>query len=199
MDQEKDKELEDTKGKLSSLEIKPVEQLAPCELLSESENNRVNDLIAIIAERYREIPKELRDLPDAQEKCLQFLLEAEFSLTPPIKRKNIINANLALTRIDIELGRSKTSKYSFFLVAGIVYLLAVIIAGLTITHVITAGATAKELNANLFIGIPLPIWLWGMIGSITSMLLRAGQFPFTNRLEASRWLLFRPIVGCVFQ
>ena len=29
------------------------------------------------------------------------------------------------------------------------------------------------------------------------MLLRAGHFPFADRTEAIRWLLFRPIVGIV--
>lgn len=167
------------------------------ENLSESESIRVEQLRKSIDEYYEKIPHVLRDLPDAQEKCLELLSLAEKQLTPPIGRRNIIDARLALVKLEIEIRRSQSSKMSFVVVAAIVYVFALAVGALIGVDAINVGVEAKELNSTLVMGIPLPIWIWGVIGSLTSMLLRAGHFPFSDRSEAYRWLLFRPIVGVV--
>ena len=59
------------------------------------------------------------------------------------------------------------------------------------------GARAKCDDAEC------PIIIWNtsicidlvLIGSFTSVVLRAGQTPFVDFDEAIRWMLFRPIVG----
>jgi len=109
----------------------------------------------------------------------------------------MIDARLDIARIEIEIRRSQSSKTSFIVVATIVYIFAIAVAGFISAGIITTGVEAKVLNSELIMGIPLPIWIWGVIGSLTSMLFRAGYFPFTDRSEALRWLLFRPIVGVV--
>lgn len=167
------------------------------EKLNESENNRIELLKKSIDEYYEKIPLSLRDLPDAQGRCLELLSEAEQRLTPPLGRKNIIDARLALAKLEIEIRRSQSSRYSFVIVATIVYIFAVAVGVFFATGMITVGVESKVLNSQLIMGIPLPIWIWGVIGSLTSMLLRAGHFPFSDRSEAYRWLLFRPIVGVV--
>ncbi|MGR9115818.1 MAG: hypothetical protein ACU85E_08630 [Gammaproteobacteria bacterium] len=179
-----------TKNTTIQVEFKPEE-------LSKSDYDRVNRLRQSIDENYERIPISLRDLPDAQGRCLELLSEAEQCLTPPINRKSIIDARLALTKLEIEIRRSQSAKTSFVVVAAIVYVFALAVGGFVAAGVITVGVDAKVLNARLIMGVPLPIWVWGVIGSLTSMLLRAGHFPFTDRSEAYRWLLFRPIVGVV--
>jgi len=64
-------------------------------------------------------------------------------------------------------------------------------------NVLEVGVEGKQLNERLIFGIPLPIMVWSVVGSFTSMLFRAGQLPFSNPQEALRWLLFRPVVGIV--
>jgi len=167
------------------------------EQLGDSENNRIEYLRKSIDEYYENIPISLRDLPDAQGKCLELLSDAEQQLTPPVSRKNIIDARLDIVRIEIEIRGLQISRMSFSVVAVIVYVFAIAVGGIFYAGVIIPGVGAKELNTQLIMGIPLPILIWGVIGSFTSMLFRAGYFPFTDRSEAYRWLLFRPIVGVV--
>jgi hypothetical protein len=54
-----------------------------------------------------------------------------------------------------------------------------------------------SFEATTFMGIPAAVWLWALIGTLTSMLLRAGAKPFADRVEAKRWLVYRPVVGVV--
>ena len=196
MHRERQVEAEDSNEKAESKQSPLGFDLAN-EKLSGSETDRVEQLRKMIDDFFESIPKSLRDLPDAQGKCLQLLSDAEEYLAPPIRRASLIDARLALVKVEIEIQRSQSAKTSFIIVVAIVYLFALVVGGLFAAKVITIGATAKELNSSLILGIPVPIWVWGMIGSLTSMLLRAGQLPFTDRTEAYRWLLFRPIVGIV--
>ncbi|MBN1929790.1 MAG: hypothetical protein JW764_09650 [Chlorobiaceae bacterium] len=167
------------------------------EKLSDSDNDRVDHLMKSIDKYYEEIPMLLRDLPEAQGRCLELLSHAEQQLTYPVSRKNMIDARIDIARIEIEIRRSQSSKTSFVIIVAIVYVFAIVATGFISAGLITTGVEAKVLNSDLIMGIPLPIWVWGVIGSLTSMLFRAGYFPFTDRREAFRWLLFRPIVGVV--
>ncbi len=187
-------------GLPSSLTTKPNTKVQidfKSEKLGDSENNRIECLRKSIDDYYEKIPISLRDLPEAQGRCLELLSDAEQQLAPPVSRQNIIDARLDIAKLEIEIRRSQSSKISFIVVAAIVYIFAIAVAGFIAAGVITTGVVAKEFNARLIMGIPLPIWIWGVIGSLTSMLFRAGYFPFTDRSEAYRWLLFRPIVGVV--
>lgn len=165
--------------------------------LNDSEKSRIESLRYVLDKYYTEIPERLRDYPDAQQKCLELLSEAEKYLTPPIYRSNVVDARLTLTKIDIEVGRSKAAKNSFGVVAFIVYLFAVLIVLGVVFGFISTNMDGSTMNGQLVMGVPLPILIWSAIGSLTSMLIRAGNFPFADRNEAMRWLLFRPIVGIV--
>lgn len=167
------------------------------EKISDAEYSRIESLRRNIDEYYEMVPHRLRDLPDAQGKCLELMSRAEQLLTPPITRRSIIDAKLALARLEIEMRRSQSARTSFMVVVVVVYIFAAAVGAAIASGLLSTGATADEMNERLFMGVPLPIWIWGVIGSLTSMLLRAGYFPFTNRTEALRWLLFRPIVGVV--
>lgn len=165
--------------------------------LSEDELSRVDELRSTINQYYKDIPMVLRHAPSSQERCLDYLLDAERNLNPPITRTGIIRSRLDLTRVQIEIGRVRSSRFSFTVVVAVVYMFAVAISAAFSSGILESGADARELNERLIMGIPLPIIAWSVIGSFTSMLLRAGQLPFSNPQEALRWLLFRPIVGVV--
>ncbi|MEA5115626.1 MAG: hypothetical protein VB050_16530 [Geobacteraceae bacterium] len=187
---EKDMAIDSGKSVELNIDFKPEE-------LNESENQRIQGLRTMLDDYYVQIPDQLRDLPGAQERCLELLSAAEQYLTPPIYRSDIINARLALARIDIEIRRSKSAKSSFGIVVSIVYLFAALIFIGFQMGIFSVNIDGKTLNSSLVMGIPLPIIIWSIIGSITSMLIRAGNFPFADRTEALRWLFFRPIVGLV--
>ena len=101
------------------------------------------------------------------------------------------------TRLQIEMTRTESAKTSFLVVVMMVYIFSAL-AGTAVTFdLVDLSSPASQLNQQLVMGIPKPVWVWAIIGSFTSMLLRAGSFPFSNRIEAIRWLLFRPVVGVV--
>jgi hypothetical protein len=167
------------------------------ENLSTTECQRVEQLKAAIDSYYEKIPRDLKHVPALQERCLEYLLDAERALIPPLKRKGIIQSRLGLTRVEMEIRRALISNRSFMFVALLVYLFALTISLAFRYDILAVGVSGKEMNAKLIMGIPLPIMVWSFLGSMTSMLLRAGQLPFSHTAEALRWLLFRPIVGMV--
>jgi hypothetical protein len=164
--------------------------------LTKEDQAKVDTLLREIDDRYREIPsRRLGALPDVQEKCLSLLLEAENALSKrPLERKDIITARLALTRVHIQLATATASQTSFAVPAGIIYIIAILV----FLGIQFGWFNLMNMDKPvLVVGIPLPIWMWSVIGSFTSMLLRAGQLPFADSFEAIRWLCYRPIVGVV--
>jgi hypothetical protein len=146
---------------------------------------------------YREIPDTLKASPEAQSQCLNYLLDASSNLAKPqVDRSDIINSRMKVIQVAIELEKAKSSRKSFFIVVALVYLfIGLIVLGFQFD--IFSSVTADEINKQIVMGIPLPVWIWSIIGSLTSMLFRAGQFPFVDFNEALRWIFFRPIVGVV--
>ena len=165
--------------------------------LSDDEKARAQALQKAIDGYYKDIPALLRHSKESQEACLQFLLEAEQNLTLPLSRIGIIEARQAVTRVQIEMDKVRSASFSFTVVAVIVYMFVIAIVAAFYYGLVDVGSPAGELNKKLVMGMPLPIMVWSVIGSFTSMLLRAGQLPFLNPTEAMRWVLFRPIVGVV--
>lgn len=157
----------------------------------------IENLEKRVSEYFERIPVELKGKPEVQEKCLQYLWEAEGALGSDAGRGAVISARIALARVEIELRRVRTAKYSYMLVLGIIYIGALAIVYLSQTGGMEAGVPAEELNRRLLVGIPAPILFWSVVGSLTSMLLRAGNLPFVEWGEAVRWMLFRPVVGTV--
>ena len=146
-----------------------------------------------IADYYRDIPTKLESQPDIQERCLTNLVAAQRAF----EENDFIQCRLYLTRIEIEMNRAKGAKTSFAIMVTIVYMFAVFMFAAVYAGAVWTNIPAEELNKSMFMGIPEPIWFWAVIGSFTSMLLRAGYFPFQDKTQAFRWLLFRPIVGVV--
>jgi hypothetical protein len=158
---------------------------------------RVTEVTKQIEAYHRQIPLGLRSLPDAQERCLQYLFEAEQAMTPPVVRPQLIQSRLLLTRIHSELARATMTQTAFVLIATVLYACAGVLAVLFHLGAVGGAPTAEELNKQLFLGVPRPVLLWALIGTFTSMLLRCLHSPFADRTEALRWMLFRPVVGVV--
>ncbi len=131
----------------------------------------------LIRKYYEIIPTSLKNVPDSQERCLQYLMGAEESLN----KGEFIQSRIFLTRIDIEINRLKSSKTSFFIVVTIVYMFAVAGIVFVASGALGLGTSAADMNKILYLSIPEPIWFWAVVGSFTSMLLRAGTFPLPTR------------------
>lgn len=147
---------------------------------------------------YETVPTKLQTTPEVQQKCLDRLLNAERRLSQrPLSRIDLILAKREVTEVAIEMERAKGRRRSTGIVGVVIYLFAgVAILGFQ-AGIFSTQVSAEEFNQQLVAAIPFPVWIWAIIGSFTSMLLRAGQFPFSDINEAIRWLLFRPIVGLV--
>jgi hypothetical protein len=173
-----------------------VQDVLPQEPLTTEEESKVRALLKEIDEKYEQIPKLLKAVPEVQEECLTYLLDAEYLLAQrPLPRREILYARIKVTRVNILLTRSATSLKSVTTVIAIIYLAAILVA---LAYWLGWFKLLVDPNhTDWVLGVPLPIWAWSAIGSFTSMLLRAGQFPFVDTSEAYRWLLFRPIVGVV--
>ena len=149
----------------------------------------------LLSERYGKIPNDLQASPQLQLSCLNYLAEAESFLAEPKSKTDLIQARRMLTLVDLELARARTRRFSTPLVSLIVYLMVGL--GALAYKADYAAMSALELNELTFGGIPVPVILWSVIGSLTSMLLRAGRAPFADVSEALRWVISRPIVGVV--
>lgn len=167
--------------------------------LSREERQRAEDIRQDIHRLHEEVTTVLQALPDVQTLCLDNLLEAEQHLdSRPLQGINILASQRAVTRVDIELTRARSRRKSFVIVGVLVYIIAALVGVASAAGLFTiTNAGVEELNQRLVVGVPLPVWVWSVVGSLTSMLLRAGQFPFLDFSEAIRWLLFRPVVGIV--
>lgn len=146
---------------------------------------------------YALIPRALVAEPETQLEALHLVQEAERVLIPPVDRTHLIDAHLHLAQVDIEIERSRGARGSSYVLAGILYLVGLFILAGQGLGLFRTGVDALTMNGFMLIGIPVPIWLWAVIGSLTSMLLRAGNFPFRSWHQALRWFLFRPIAGIV--
>jgi hypothetical protein len=166
--------------------------------LSPEQKARAQQLHREIDKDYPAIRTTLRNIPEVQSRCLRHLLEAEKSLNHcPLQPEDIINATGSVAEVDIELTKATAGRMSFIVVGVVSYVLALLVYLAYCRSLFESRSAAAELNKYLVVGIPLPVWLWSIIGSFTSMLLRASQFPFVDVSEAVRWLLSRPIVGTV--
>jgi hypothetical protein len=177
------------------LELSPAAE--PATELSPDVMNRVDTLSKMIDQYYVSIPTRLKSSPEAQRRCLTYLAQAEAELVPQPSRSQLIEARLNLARIEIELTRARSVSLSVTVIIGILYLFAMVFGIAFATGLLRAGITAADMNKLLLLGVPGPIWMWSVIGSLTSMLLRAGSTHFADFGEAIRWLLFRPVVGLV--
>lgn len=154
---------------------------------------RVTELRKQIDHYYDVIPRELRDHPDVQARCLDLLWGSEQAL----REGELVHSRLWLTELEIAMGSAEASRTSFIVIIAIVYAFVLIAIGAVTLDLIDITLPAEELNKELIMGIPKPVWVWSVIGSLTSMLVRAGNLPFRGRTQAMQWLVFRPIVGVV--
>ncbi|MGC4086637.1 MAG: hypothetical protein QM756_01835 [Polyangiaceae bacterium] len=166
-------------------------QVSACEIAAVSVEARRDRLRKEIEQGYLMIPDRLRHFPEVQRQCIEFLREAEEALS---KRRGATLAEVALTNVKILIARTRSNSVSFLIVAFLIYAVAV----LAFFGYKSGLITSKDTDGTLLVlGVPAPIWCWSVVGSATSMLLRAGQLPFANPNEAVRWVLFRPVVGIV--
>lgn len=167
--------------------------------LSRAERERAEELRNHISQLYGDITTSLQAFPEVQTRCLDYLSEAEQHLdSRPLQGKDILASRRAVAQVEIELTRARSRRQSFMVVGVLVYIVVGLVGLASATGLLAITyAGVEELNRQFLVGVPLPVWIWAVVGSLTSMLLRAGQFPFLALSEAYRWLLFRPIVGIV--
>ncbi len=167
--------------------------------LTEREEAVVATLQKTIDQYFDQIPRALKDEQTAIAEAMEFLLKAQMLLKPPVSRSRIIGARIALTHIEILIQARRSGSLSTILVAAIIYLIAIVVAVASVWNFMpfVLSQTPHELNQIQVLGIPMPVLIWSMIGSLTSMLIRAGNFPFTDTNAALRWLMYRPITGIV--
>jgi hypothetical protein len=147
---------------------------------------------------WKDIPINLKAFPEVQKECLENLLHAELAITKEqLTPEDIIGCQIYLSSIEIEMRKARARNTSSFIIGAAVYIAAIITIISLKYGFINFGIPASELNNILFLGIPIPVWIWAIIGSITSVLFRVGQFPFIDVNEAIRWLMFRPIAGVI--
>lgn len=163
-----------------------------------ADEKQITELQQEIDSALRRIPQELASVPEVQERCLSYVIEAQNLLSPPVRLTDIVSSRVMLTKVQMEQFRVRAARISSVIVLMVVYMFAGVLGLAYAYGLLRVGtAAAQELNNQLVLGIPIPILVWSAIGSLTSMLLRAGNLPIFNRIEALRWLLFRPIVGVV--
>lgn len=137
---------------------------------------------------YEAIPINLHDHPQVQEECLAILYNVELTLDDSrdeISNLDMINSRMMLTQVLIKMMGAKMRSWVLLILFFIIAIFASILILLYYFGILTY-VEAAELNSYLIMGIPLPVWIWSIIGSLTSMLLRAGQTPFKDRTEAIR-------------
>jgi hypothetical protein len=168
--------------------------LRPFVQAAEARLGRIAALQDEITALYASLPGKLERHESMLATALEQLREAEEALaeahTDPMR---VVDASILLAKIKATVARARGSSASFFAVLLIVYVIVILVA---------AGYTSglfelKNVRELAILEVPVPIWIWALIGSLTSMLFRAGQFAFIDMREALRWLLFRPLVGLI--
>jgi len=144
-----------------------------------------------VEEYYNRLPVALVDDHALQTECLGHLRAAMNTLarTPPTW-DDYADAQEAVTRVAVALNQN-SSAAAFWAVT------VLVVMSLGGVGFAIANDRAAINNAVLYLGVPALVWGWAAAGSLTSMLLRAGQTPFPNWWEAVRWVLYRPLVGVV--
>jgi hypothetical protein len=149
--------------------------------------------------------------PEVYERCMRLLEKSGIEIANCTKFKDFILSDSEseecqirfikiggfISDVKFELNKNKANRNSFIIVVIITYIFAIIIYTAYHSGYINWTTNAEDWNKMPVLGIPQPVWIWAIIGSLTSMLLRSGQNPFSDFNEALRWLLFRPIVGVI--
>jgi hypothetical protein len=104
-----------------------------------------------------------------------------------------VDAEIELAQVRSILAQT-TAAYVSLAVVGVLVYAAVALGYYGFESGFLSGTAASTV---VWLGVPAPIWCWSVVGSLTSMLLRAGQFLFATPVDALKWVLFRPIVGVV--
>jgi hypothetical protein len=175
----------------------PVARQALSAIETQSWLDEAQKLEHEISQLYSRITMRLRERPQEQTQCLEHLKESEMLLARATGRADLIQARWHVTQVKVLLARNHANQFSAAIVPLILYLFIAGIWALATKGILTSGASAEEMNEQLLMGIPIPVFVWSGIGSLTSMLLKAGSTPFDDRSEALRWLFSRPIVGLV--
>lgn len=141
-----------------------------------------------IEDLYSLIPSVLVDRPDLQKVCFGHLRIAETAASD----NDHIGCRMALADIDVEMTLSKRERFATHLTMWVVY------GALALVTVAGYFEPDNERLAGYGIaGVPQEIWTWGLLGAISAMLIRVANYNFTDRQEAIRWAISRPIIGLV--
>ena len=155
-----------------------------------------------IKKYYSDIPGLLRYDPEMQRNLLELLMKADSNISVgECSFEKIIQSRYTIAKVKVELERARSSKYQLMIVAGIIYLIAILALAVLVSNSFNmddwSNIEASKLNETLFLGIPITVWVWSVFGSLTSMLFRSWQNPIEDMNEAMRWVITRPIIGVV--
>jgi hypothetical protein len=99
--------------------------------------------------------------------------------------------------VETELNRAEVGKKSYKVVGVLVVIMALSILIAYHFKIFDIVGSVEDLNKHLVLGVPLPVWIYALLGSLTSMLYRAEKMPFKDIKEGMCWILHRSIVGIV--
>jgi len=146
---------------------------------------------------------------ESQDKCSCCLSKAESNLmdvnsaindkttTSREALEKMAKVHEYLGHVETELNRAEVGKKSYKVVGVLVLIMALSILVAYYFKIFDIASSVEDLNKHLVLGVPLPVWIYALLGSLTSMLYRAEKMPFRDINEGMSWILHRSIVGIV--
>lgn len=179
---------------------------------------KCDDYEQIIEEYYSEVSQKLGFSPDIQGACIENLYNARFNLNKaraflrsnldPVKDESftekyseamtgIIDARYYISKVNIELAKTRSREISYKVVAVVTTIVILIIFGGYLLNWFQIGESAEILNTRTILGIPVTVIFWSIVGSLTGMLVDAGNVYFNDNLNGAQWIMYRSITGIV--
>lgn len=157
-----------------------------------------------IEQYYFDVSEKLGYSPDIQDKCIGYLYDAisevnaarsYLHLDPDATDNNVqekgyhdatlglYNAQFWMSKVNIELTKTRSKAISYKVVAFISAIAILMVIGAYILHWFVIGESAETLNSRTILGVPVTVIFWSIVGSVTGMLLSAGNVYFNDELE----------------
>lgn len=162
------------------------------------DTDRIRVLQVQIQELLDAVPKKLRKNQQVRRKCRILLFEAEQALIEDEAKHDLSKVRDRITEAKGHLAEHGELDCPWVVAALVAFLFALAAAGIGMlyeAHVLSKPAV--ELNQITFMGIPVPVIFWSVVGSLTSVIINVGRRPIANFNDAMLLLVSRPIAGIV--
>jgi len=156
---------------------------------------QLQDQIHVLLEA---VPKKLRKNKPIRKKCRNILHEAEQIFEQSGHENHLSEARNKITEAKGILAEYGELDCPWIVAAFVASFFA--FAAFAIVMLYDAAflsMPAGDLNKHTFMGIPVPVIFWSVIGSLTSIIINAGRRPIANFNDALLLLFSRPIAGIV--